>query len=181
LEARIATPDAKGVGELQVRGPQVFLGYWKRPEATEEAFAGDWLRTGDLASMDEAGFITIRGRAKALIVNREGKNIYPEEVEQAIAHHPLVGDVVVLAYHGKDEPGERVGAIVSPNADYVARVYPEHTPEQVTALLREAVKHQCESLAAYKLPRKVVVSLTPLERTSTQKVRRGFYAGSLDE
>ncbi len=181
LEARIATPDAKGVGELQVRGPQVFLGYWKRPEATEETFAGDWLRTGDLASMDEAGFITIRGRAKALIVNREGKNIYPEEVEQAIAHHPLVGDVVVLAYHGKDEPGERVGAIVSPNADYVARVYPEHTPEQVTALLREAVKHQCESLAAYKHPRKVVVSLTPLERTSTQKVRRGFYAGSLDE
>ena len=181
LEARIASPDARGVGELQVRGPQVFRGYWKRPAETEETFAGDWLRTGDLASMDEAGFITIRGRSKALIVNREGKNIYPEEVEQAIAHHPLVGDVVVLAYHGKDEPGERVGAIVSPNRDYVARVYPEQTPGQVEALLRDAVKHQCESLAAYKHPRKVVVSQTPLERTSTQKVRRGFYAGALDE
>ena len=181
LEARIYAPDAKGVGELQVRGPQVFRGYWKRPEATEETFQGDWLRTGDLASMDEAGFITIRGRAKALIVNREGKNIYPEEVEQAIARDPLIGAVVVLAYHGKDEPGERVGALVSPNEEYVSRVYPEITPENLTVLLRDAVKRQCETLAAYKHPRKIVVSMTPLERTSTQKVRRGVYAGTLDE
>lgn len=181
LEARIHAPDAQGVGELQVRGPQVFRGYWKRPEATEETFSGDWLRTGDLASMDEAGFITIRGRAKALIVNREGKNIYPEEVEQAIARDPLIGAVVVLAYHGKDEPGERVGAIVSPNEDYVTRVYPTITPENLEVLLRDAVKRQCETLAAYKHPRKVVVSHTPLERTSTQKVRRGVYAGTLDE
>jgi long-chain acyl-CoA synthetase len=181
LEARIAKPDAQGVGELQVRGPQVFRGYWKRPEATEETFQGDWLCTGDLASMDDAGFITIRGRAKALIVNREGKNIYPEEVEQAIARDPLIGDVVVIAYHGKDEPGERVGAIVSPNEAYVSRVYATLTPEQLTERLRDAVKHQCESLAAYKHPRKVLVSLTPLERTSTQKVRRGVYAGALDD
>lgn len=181
LEARIVKPDAHGVGELHVRGPQVFKGYWKRPEATEETFQGDWLCTGDLASMDESGLITIRGRAKALIVNREGKNIYPEEVEQAIARDPLIGDVVVLAYHGKDEPGERVGAIVSPNEAYVSRVYATLTPEQLTERLRDAVKHQCGTLAAYKHPRKVVVSLTPLERTSTQKVRRGVYAGSLDE
>jgi long-chain acyl-CoA synthetase len=131
--------------------------------------------------MDEAGFITIRGRAKALIVNREGKNIYPEEVEQAIARDPLIGDVVVLSYHVKGEPGERVGVIVSPNEAYVSRVYAALTPDQLTERLREAVKRQCESLAAYKHPRKIVVSLTPLERTSTQKVRRGIYAGSLDD
>lgn len=181
LEARIHAPDANGVGELQVRGPQVFPGYWRRPDATAETFDGDWLRTGDLASMDEAGFITIRGRAKALIVNREGKNIYPEEVEQAIARDPLIGGVVVLAYHGKDEPGERVGAIVSPNEDYIQRMYPNITDEALTALLRDAVKRQCETLAAYKHPRKISVSLTPLIRTSTQKVRRGVYAGTLDE
>lgn len=181
LEARIHKPDAQGVGELQVRGPQVFKGYWNRPDATDETFSGDWLRTGDLASMDSDGFITIRGRAKALIVNREGKNIYPEEVEQAIARNPLIGAVVVLAYHSKDEPGERVGALVSPNDEYVSRVYPDITPEALCEKLRTAVKHQCESLAAYKHPRKIEVSLQPLERTSTQKVRRGVYAGTLDE
>lgn len=181
LEARIHAPDAQGVGELFVRGAQVFRGYWNNPSATEESFSGDWLRTGDLASIDAKGFITIRGRAKALIVNREGKNIYPEEVEQAIARDPLIGAVVVLAYHTKDEPGERVGAIVSPNEDYVGRLYPGIDPEQLSALLREAVKRQCDALAAYKHPRKISVSLEPLVRTSTQKVRRGVYAGTLDE
>jgi hypothetical protein len=74
-----------------------------------------------------------------------------------------------------------VGALVSPNEEYVSRVYPEITPENLTVLLRDAVKRQCETLAAYKHPRKIVVSMTPLERTSTQKVRRGVYAGTLDE
>lgn len=181
LEARIHAPDERGVGELQVRGPQVFRGYWKRSEATEESFAGDWLRTGDLASIDADGFITIRGRAKALIVNREGKNIYPEEVEQAIARDPVIGDVVVLAYQVQGEPGERVGALVSPNTEYLSRVYPDLDEAAIKEKLRTAVKHQCETLAAYKHPRKIEVSLTPLERTSTQKVRRGVYAGTLDE
>lgn len=181
IEVRLANPDASGVGELQVRGPINFRGYWNNPEATEETFAGDWLRTGDLASLDAEGYLTIRGRAKVLIVNREGKNIYPEEVEQALARDPLIAQVIVLAYRTRGENGEKVGAIVAPNLDLLAKLHPGIGPERTEHLVREAVKRQCAALAAYKHPRKIVVSPEPLKLTSTQKVRRGLYAGSLDE
>ena len=181
IEVRLAHPDGQGVGELQVRGPINFRGYWRNEAATEATFEGDWLKTGDLAAQDGDGYLTIRGRAKALIVNREGKNIYPEEVEQAIVRDPLVGQVVVLAYQAHGEPGEKVGALVAPNTELLERLHPQATPAEVEKLLREAVKRQCAALAAYKHPRKVVVSPEPLALTSTQKVRRHLYAGTLDE
>lgn len=181
LEARIANPNEQGVGELLVRGPMTFQGYWGNPQASAEAYDGEWLKTGDLAFMDKSGYITICGRAKALIVNREGKNIYPEEIEQVVKRHPLVGTVIALAFHAKGEDGEKVGMIVAPNEDYVRSTYPEATAEEIAKLLKAAIREKCADLADYKHPRKIVVSPTPLELTSTQKVRRGVYAGTLDE
>ena len=181
IELRIASPDARGVGELQVRGAITFRGYWNNASATEEAYTDDWLRTGDLATMDAEGYVTLCGRVKSLIVNREGKNIYPEEVEQAIARDPLVGEVVVIPYHTHGEPGEKVGAILSVNRDALNALHPGSTPEEVETLLRDAVKRQCRALASYKHPRKVKISLDPLALTSTHKVRRCLYAGTLDD
>ncbi len=181
IEVRIAHPNEQGVGELQVRGPINFPGYWNNEGATAATFEDGWLKTGDLAAIDKDGYITIRGRAKALIVNREGKNIYPEEVEQAIIREPLVDAVLVLAYHVKGEAGEKVGALITPNHELIERQHPGASEAEVEAMLREAVKQQCAALAAYKHPRKVVISTTPLERTSTSKIRRGVYVGALDE
>ena len=183
IEIRLADRNEQGVGELQVKGPITMKGYWHNDAATEEAFDGEWLKTGDLASVAEDGLITICGRKKALIVNREGKNIYPEEVENRIAADPVVADCVVVGYTTGGVPGEKVGCVVHPNMDLLAERNggKEVTWEEAEKVALEHVHAQCHALADYKRVRKIVVSKEPLERTSIQKVRRVAYKGMLNE
>ena len=158
-------------------------GYWHNEAATAEAFDGDWLKTGDLASIDEIGLISIRGRKKALIVNREGKNIYPEEVENCIAKEACVADILVRGYTEGGVPGERVGAIAHPDEEWFKAQNGGKLPswEEMEKATMKAVQTRCAELADYKRPRKVVVYRDPLERTSVGKIRRVAYKGKLDE
>lgn len=183
VEVRLADKNEAGVGELQVKGPNVMKGYFHNEKATKESFDGDWFATGDLASMDEEGYITIRGRKKALIVNREGKNIYPEEVENVIAKDPAVQDIIVVGYTQGGVPGERVGAIAYPNLDWFAETNGGKAPEwgEVEKAVAKRVQERSAELADYKRVRKVEVYREPLERTSVGKVRRVAYKGKLDE
>ena len=183
IEVRLADPNEQGVGELQVKGPITMKGYWHNDVATRDAFDGEWLKTGDLASIDELGLISIRGRKKALIVNREGKNIYPEEVENRIGADPVVADCVVVGYTTGGVPGEKVGCVVHPNMDLLKEMNNgvEMSWAEVEKIAQSRVHAQCQHLADYKRVRKVVVSRDPLERTSIQKVRRVAYKGKLDE
>ena len=183
IEVRLADQNESGVGELQVKGPNVMKGYFHNDAATAEAFDGEWLKTGDLASMDEDGLISIRGRKKALIVNREGKNIYPEEVENMIAKDPCVADLLVIGYTQGGDPGERVGAIVHPNEDWFKEQYGGKLPEwdEMEKVTMKRVQEKCAELADYKRVRKVSVSREPLVRTSVGKVKRVTYKGTLDE
>lgn len=178
VEVRLADKNESGVGELQVKGPIVMKGYFHNDKATKEAFDGEWLATGDLASMDEEGYITIRGRKKALIVNREGKNIYPEEVENIVAKDPAVQDIIVIGYTQGGIPGERVGAIVYPN---IEGFFQDKEWPVIEKIITKRVQEKSAELADYKRIRKVVVSPEPLERTSVGKVRRVTYKGKLDE
>ena len=183
VEVRLADKNDSGVGELQVRGPNVMKGYFHNDKATKESFDGDWFATGDLASMDEEGYITIRGRKKALIVNREGKNIYPEEVENTISKDPAVQDVIVVGYTQGGIPGERVGAIVYPNEEWFAGENGGQAPDwaEIEKTVTKRVQERSAELADYKRVRKVAVYREPLERTSVGKVRRVAYKGKLDE
>ena len=183
IEVRLADPNEAGVGELQVKGPVVMRGYFNNEAATQEAFDGEWFKTGDLASIDEFGLITIRGRKKALIVNREGKNIYPEEVENVIAGDPLIADCVVIGYRVGRDPGEHVGVIVHPDEEALTERN-GGTPmawKDMEHVARFGIRMRCQKLADYKRPRKILVLHEPLERTSIQKVRRVAYKGMLDE
>ncbi len=181
IEARIDNPNEQGVGELVIRGPIVMKGYLNLPEATAETLVGGWLHTGDLASMDADGYITIRGRKKSLIVNREGKNIYPEEVEQCIGRDPLLKDVLVLGYHDHEEIGEKVGVIIVPDeAAFKAADGSQLPRKDIEARVRAIVQTQCGDLAAYKHPRKIDVRFEPLKRTAALKIERKAYQGQLD-
>lgn len=183
IEIRIADPNDHGVGELQVRGPIVMKGYFKDLEATRETFDGDWLKTGDLAALDAEGYLKICGRKKALIVNREGKNIYPEEVENVIGSHPCIADIVVVGYKVGEDPGERIGGIVTPDFEYITAENHGEEPAWATVekMIHAAVVERSAALADFKHIRKLRIQREPLQRTSIQKVRRVAYQGTLDE
>ncbi|TFV62195.1 long-chain fatty acid--CoA ligase [Geodermatophilus sp. DF01-2] len=144
-----------GVGELLIRGAHVVQGYWNKPEATEQAFAGGWLRTGDLARIDADGFTYIVDRAKDMI-NRGGENVYCVEVENVLAAAPGVFEVAVVGVPDS-MMGEKVGCVVvpTPGADV-----------DVAAVLEHARAH----LADFKVPQYVAVRTEVLPRNPGGKV-----------
>ena len=185
MDWKIVDKDEHGAGELYLRGPNVMKGYWNNPEQTAAAFDEEgYYKTGDIVRLDSAGNVKICGRTKALIVNREGKNIYPEEIERALEHAPLIKDAIVVGYKVGNDPGEHVGAIIVPDEEAVQRHLKDEilTREDLTAFIVEYAQGVCRAAVAdYKQPRKFEVRFEPLERTSTMKVRRVVYAGALDE
>jgi long-chain acyl-CoA synthetase len=162
-EARVVDPDdASKVlgtdepGELQVRGPQVFSGYWGKAEATDEVFTADgWFRTGDIVAIDADGFVHIVDRLKELIITG-GFNVAPSEVEDTLVKHPSVREVAV------------VGITTGGNEQVVAAVVPTDPATFDPDVLRAYAR---EHMAAYKVPRRVVV-VEDLPRSMIGKVLR---------
>ncbi|MCB0996744.1 MAG: AMP-binding protein [Acidimicrobiales bacterium] len=147
-------------GQVEVRGPNVFPGYWRRPDANSEAFTDDgWFRTGDLGEFDDAGYLRLVGRAKELIISG-GFNVYPREVEDALASHPHVAEVAVA---GTPDPdwGEVVTAHVVPSADA-----PAGSPT-----VDDLRSHVADTLAAFKHPRRVVL-VDELPRNALGKIQK---------
>jgi fatty-acyl-CoA synthase len=143
-------------GEIVVRGPTTFLGYWNRPKASAQTLRGDWLRTGDLARMDDEGFITLVARVHEMYISG-GENVYPAEVEGVLAEHPAVREVAVIGIPDRKwgEVG-RAYLVASPN-----------TQIDSEALLAWAA----ERLARFKLPREIVI-VPSLPRTASGKVQK---------
>src|SRR5215213_4895049 len=153
VETREPLADGK-IGEIEVRGPNIFPGYWERPDATKESFDDEgWFATGDLGCVGEDGYFTISGRAKELIISG-GYNVYPREVEETIEGCPGVSEVAVVGLPDA-EFGERVVAAV-------VREDPGLTAEKVMSFCRE-------DLASYKKPREVVF-VEELPRNALGKV-----------
>jgi acyl-CoA synthetase (AMP-forming)/AMP-acid ligase II len=153
------------VGELLMRGPNVVKGYWNKPEATAETFAGGWLRTGDMARLDEQGFVQIVDRKKDM-VNRGGENVYCVEVENALASHPAVFEVAVVGVPDK-MMGEKVGAaiVLKPGA---------------SAATRDILEFAREHLADFKVPQYLVLRSETLPRNPGGKILKKRLREGLD-
>lgn len=169
VELRIFDANTEGIGEIAARGPNVMRGYFHQPEATAAVFRDGWFLTGDLGRVDAEGYVTITGRKKSLIVNREGKNINPEEVEAQVLKSPLIKEALALGYREPSERvGEHVGLIVVPSKEALAAPDAEHR-------IRTDLKRVLHAIADYKHPRRIVIRREEFEKTSTAKIKRFLY------
>ncbi|OGU13982.1 MAG: AMP-dependent synthetase [Geobacteraceae bacterium GWC2_53_11] len=176
VEVRIDEPNDDGVGEIVVRGPNVMQGYYKNPQATVEVLSDGWYRTGDLGFLSPDGFLTISGRVKNLIVTPNGKNVYPEEVENELLKSQFIAEVMVYG-HGIGTASEEIHAIIFPNQealDHQCRIDGNcpMSEADVEALLRVEVQKACNSLADYKRVRKFTIREDEFPKTTTRKIKR---------
>ncbi len=150
-EARVVDADdndvAPGeVGELILRGETVMKGYWNKPAETAEALRGGWLRTGDLAKLDDDGYMTLVDRLKDLIITG-GRNVYSVEVENALAAHPDIADCAVVSRHHPDF-GESIVAVITPK-------------EGATITLAQVKEFCADRISDYKIPHDLVIGAIP--------------------
>lgn len=181
VEIRIDKPDAEGVGEIVVRGDNVMQGYYNNPEETAKVLIDGWYHTGDLGYFNDAGYLVISGRKKSLIVNREGKNIYPEEVERQVCRARYVLECLAMGYREPgDGVGERVGLIVVPDLealDHLENSGGKHLSDrEIELIVRNDVRKQLDDLAEYKRPRRIEIRFDEFEKTTIQKIKRYLYA-----
>jgi long-chain acyl-CoA synthetase len=176
VEVRIHDPNEEGIGEIWVEGPHVMKEYFNNPEATEEALVDGWYRTGDLGCIDDEGFLYVKGRVRNLIVTANGKNVYPEEVEQELLKSPYIEEVMV--YGQKVSPFvEEVHALVYCNQEAIdlyaeERGVEQMTPGDVEELIKSEIKEYGKNLATYKRVKKFRIRDEPFPKTSTRKIKR---------
>ena len=169
MEARIADANAEGIGEIQVRGEHVMNGYYKNEDATTQTFTEDgWLKTGDLGTIDEDGFIYIKGRCKTMLLGPSGQNIYPEEIEAKINNMPYVLESLVLQ---KDDT--KLVALVCP--DFEAVDADKLTQEQLEAVMEENRKLVNAELAAYEQINIIKLYTHEFEKTPKKSIKRFLY------
>ncbi|MCP3177902.1 MAG: long-chain fatty acid--CoA ligase [Desulfuromonadales bacterium] len=176
VEVKINQPNDEGVGEIVVRGPNVMKGYFKNTTATDEVLQEGWYATGDLGKIDAEGYLSICGRVKNLIVTPNGKNVYPEEVENELLQSPYIAEVMVYG-HKVDANAEEVHASIFPDQEAVDNYAREKgispmSTEQVEKLIREEVLEAGKRLADYKRVKKFTVREDEFPKTTTRKIKR---------
>ena len=171
-EVRIANPDKAGMGEILCRGPSVMLGYYSNPKETAKTLADGWLHTGDLGYFDEEGLLYIAGRVKDVIVTKNGKNIFPEEVEYYLTEEPYILEALV---HGV--PDEKSGDVVVnaglyPDYDLIQEELGDITEEEIKQLMDEAVDRVNALMPLFKRVKRFTIRKREFSKTTTRKIKR---------
>lgn len=143
VEYKIDSPNDEGVGEIIVKGPNVMLGYYEDEEKTKQTIVDGWFHTGDLGKIDENGYLYITGRCKSVIVTKNGKNIYPEEVEYYLNDNPLISEALVLGIHKENDDETYINAQIYPNIQAITEYLKGSVPtkEEIWKMMSDAVSN----------------------------------------
>ena len=179
VDAKIVNTNEDGIGELIVKGPSVMKGYYENPEATKEVMEDNWFHTGDLAKMDEDGYIYICGRKKSVIVLKNGKNIFPEEMENLINKIDGIEESFVFGKQvSEDKDNIKIHVKVVFNREKMREIYNVENDEDIYNVIFEKIKEINKIMPKYKAIRGMVITEKPLLKTTTNKIKR---QANLDE
>ena len=170
VEIKIENKNEEGIGEIVAKGPNVMLGYYENEEETNKVLKDGWFYTGDLAYEDKDGYIYIAGRKKNVIVLKNGKNVYPEELELLINNLPYVSESMVF---GKEKDDDFiVSAKIVYNKEYVQETYKDISEEELKEKIWNDIKEINKRLTTYKHIKNLIITDEPMVKTSTAKVKR---------
>lgn len=173
VEAKIVDSNKEGIGELVVKGPSIMLEYYQNKKATKEALQDGWFYTGDLARIDEEGYIFICGRKKSVIVLKNGKNIFPEEMENLVNKIEGVKESLIFGKMlSEDKEDIKINVKIIFDREIVKDVYKVETDEEIHKVLHSKIKELNKTMPKYKAIRGVLFSEEPLIKTSTNKIKR---------
>lgn len=172
IKLRIDEPNDEGVGEICVQGDNVMLGYYKNEEATKKALRDGWLHTGDLGYFDNDGFLFITGRMKNVLITKNGKNVYPEELEDLINKIDVVKESMVYQTENEQKDDTILAAIIVPDFEKVKEKYGEISDEELKQKIWEEVKLVNKQLVSYKYVKQIKIRKEELEKTTTLKIKR---------
>jgi long-chain acyl-CoA synthetase len=175
VELKIHAPDDDGVGEVYAKGPNVMIGYYKNAEATEETFDNGWFKTGDYGFIDSDGFLHISGRKKNVIISKSGKNVFPEEVEDALNHSPYILESLVFGEHDEKQ-GEIIAAKIVADAEAFIELSGAKgvsiTGEMIREVIGEEIQRINKELTSFKQIKKFYIHDQEFQKTTTQKIKR---------
>ncbi len=169
----IVDKDEKGIGELRVKGPNVMLGYYENEEATKQVLKDGWFYTGDLGYIDKDGFIFITGRKKDMIVLKNGKKVFPEELETLVNRIPEIEESIVFGMPEEDDKSKiKIAIKVVYNEEKVKEKYGNISEEELFKNIWSEIKEVNKLLPPYKYIKHMILTNKPLIKTTTQKVKR---------
>ena len=174
VEYKIDSPNENGIGEILVKGPNVMLGYYNMLEETEKVLKDGWFYTGDLGKIDEQGWLYVTGRQKTVIVTKNGKNIYPEEIEQLLNDTDFVKESLVIGIQKDKKDEVYVHAQLLPDLDAIQEKLGLTNPskDELEKLLKTAISEVNNKIPNYKHIKSFEVRLEEFEKTTTQKIKR---------
>lgn len=174
VEYKINNPNENGIGEILVKGPNVMLGYYKNDIETNKVIKDGWFYTGDLGRIDNDGWLYITGRCKTVIVTKNGKNIYPEEIEYYLNDHPLISESLVTGLNYDNDDETYVNAQILPNIEAIKEYLKVSVPhkEEIFSVMKEVISNVNSKLPNYKHIKNFIIRDKEFEKTTTQKIKR---------